>query len=290
MEYEISRTTRLGNREANQDRVAALERDNVVLLVLGDGLGGKAGGEIASQTLVDTATELFEQAKLPIAEPAAFLKGVMFRAHEAIIAAGKRADPPIEPATTAVLCLVQNNQSLWAHTGDSRFYLFRNGLSLYRTEDHSYVEELYQKGQISLDKRQGHPMRGYLTQCLGQTARTPGIQLSTEVALREGDTLLLCSDGLWEPLDDAQMGAVLFEPPLRETLNTLAERAEQASYPGSDNISAVALRVTSLRQPTTSAAPRAAAQPAPHSPTDRLQNAIEEIEQVIEKYRDEMDD
>ncbi|UCE89580.1 MAG: serine/threonine-protein phosphatase [Pseudomonadota bacterium] len=288
MQYDISRTSRLGNREANQDRVTALERDSAVLLVLGDGLGGKAGGEIASQALVDTAAAQFEQADLPIAQPAAFLKDVMFRAHRAIIEAGKAAEPPVEPATTAVLCLVQNGRALWAHTGDSRFYLFRNGLSLYRTEDHSYVEELYQKGQISLDKRQGHPMRGYLTQCLGQTTKVPGIQISQEVALREGDTLLLCSDGLWEPLDDAQIGAVLFEPPLRESLNALAERAEQISYPSSDNISAVVLRVTSV-QAKSATTRKIADKPTQHSPSDRLQDAIEEIEQVIEQYRDEMD-
>ena len=59
MQYVIGRASRLGNRATNQDRVAALERENTVLLILGDGLGGKAGGEVASQTLIDTIAEDF---------------------------------------------------------------------------------------------------------------------------------------------------------------------------------------------------------------------------------------
>ncbi len=288
LEYELSRTSRLGNREVNQDRLAVLERDGILLLVLGDGLGGKEGGELAAETLVKIAGERFEHAALPVARPEQFLFVTLKLAHAAVVKLGRRSDPPIHPATTAVLCLVQNGTAWWAHAGDSRFYLFRNGLSLYRTSDHSYVEELYQQGQLSLENRQDHPMRSYLTQCIGQTKKEPELTVSHGVKLQEDDVLLLCSDGLWEPLDDAQLGAVLSERPLKDSLDKLAERAEQNAYPHSDNVSAIALRVVRLRS-RGEPAPAAKAPPRPR-PADSLDRAIDEIERALDEYGHEMDE
>ena len=73
MQYVIGKSSRLGNRSINQDRLAALERDNTVMLVLGDGLGGRTGGELAAQVLVDTVAKEFQSVKLPIPEPKEFL-------------------------------------------------------------------------------------------------------------------------------------------------------------------------------------------------------------------------
>ncbi len=286
MQYEIGRASRIGNRENNQDRFAAFEAEGGVLLALADGMGGKLGGELAAQTLIDVAAAAVAQQSFPIAYPQNFLSKIVDEAHAAVLSAGQRHVPPIEPGTTAVLCLVQQRSVWWAHVGDSRLYLFRNGVPLYRTRDHSYVEHLYQEGQISLDKRQGHPMRNYVTQCLGLRPEPPEVSLSNQTPLQVGDVLLLCSDGLWEPLGDAQMGAVLMEEALDEALNNMAQQAEELAYPNSDNISALALRVVSLEA-------KRAAPPAAKSTDDeddRLSAAIEEIERALSKYRDEMND
>lgn len=285
MQFEIGRTSRLGNREINQDRLTAIESDQGAVLVLGDGLGGKPGGELAAQTLIDSISTELALNPLPAEHPRKFLHELVRRAHHAILMAGAEQRPPVTPGSTAVVCLVQDRKVWWAHVGDSRFYLIRDGLPLYRTQDHSYVEQLYQEGRISLKKTHDHPMRNYVTQCIGLFPHEPEITVSKGTALVEGDVLLLCSDGFWEPLDDAQIGAVIETGTLNDSLNTLAERAEASKYPRSDNTSAIALRVVSLQQ----LPPRQRDEvQSPNSKRANLNDAIAEIEHAIRKYEKEM--
>ncbi len=285
MQFEIGRTSRLGNREVNQDRLTVIEDRHGAVLVLGDGLGGKPGGDLAAQTLVDTIKEELALNPLPAEHPEKFLHELIRRAHHAILMAGQEHEPPLSPGSTAVICLVQNLKVWWAHVGDSRFYLYRNGLPLYRTQDHSYVEQLYREGRISLRKTHDHPMRNYVTQCIGLFPHEPEIAISKGTELKEGDILLLCSDGFWEPLDDAQIGAMIEKGQLNNALDTLAERAETTSYPHSDNTTAVALRVISLQQPPHHSQKTKAKKPGKRA---TLNDAIEEIERAIKTYEKEM--
>ncbi|HID48761.1 MAG TPA: serine/threonine-protein phosphatase [Chromatiales bacterium] len=285
MQFEFGRTSRLGNRKVNQDRLAIIENEAGTLLVLGDGLGGQPGGELAAQTLVDSVSEELVLNPLPAENPEKFLHELLRRAHHAILLAGQEQTPPVSPGTTAVICLIQDRRAWWAHVGDGRIYLFRNGLPLYRTQDHSYVEQLYQEGRISLRKTHNHPMRNYVTRCIGLFPHDPDITVGHAVDLKEGDVLLLCSDGFWEPLDDASIGALIEQSRLNEALNQLAERAEAAKYPHSDNTSAVAARVISLQQ-LRRPGPRQTADTS--SSTDNLLSAIEEIRQAIDTYAEEM--
>lgn len=285
MQFEIGRTSRLGNREVNQDRLTVIENRHGAVLVLGDGLGGKPGGDLAAQTLVDSISEELALNPLPAEHPEKFLHELIRRAHHAILMTGQEQEPPLSPGSTAVVCLVQNLKVWWAHVGDSRFYLYRNGLPLYRTQDHSYVEQLYREGRISLRKTHDHPMRNYVTQCIGLFPHEPEIAISKGIELQEGDILLLCSDGFWEPLDDAQIGAMIEKGQLNNALNTLAERAETTSYPHSDNTTAVALRVISLQQPQPRSQQTKSKKPGKRA---TLNDAIEEIERAIKTYEKEM--
>jgi len=290
MQFEFGRTSRLGNRPVNQDRIEVIESPAGVVLVLGDGLGGKPGGDLAAQTLVDTVSEELALNPLPAEKPGAFLKELLRRAHHKILIAGHEHKPPLQPGTTAVICLIQSGMAWWAHAGDSRLYLFRNGLPLYRTTDHSYVEQLYQEGRISLKKLQSHPMRNYVTQCLGLSVHDPQITTSKGVAIKQGDVLLLCSDGFWDPLDEAQIGLLLDEQKLNLALNDLAERAEAASYPKSDNATAVAIRVISLQQlrPLAQHHKTGAQKHRANAVQNSLDSAIDEIQRAIREYDYEM--
>lgn len=290
MQIEIGRTSRLGNRPVNQDRIEIIKTAEGIVLVLGDGLGGKPGGDLAAQTLMDTVSEELALNPLPAENPEAFLKELLRRAHYKILITGHEHTPPLQPGTTAVICLIQKGMAWWAHAGDSRLYLFRNGLPLYRTTDHSYVEQLYQEGRISLKKLHSHPMRNYITQCLGLSYHTPQITVSKGVAIKVGDVLLLCSDGFWDPLEDAQMGPLLDQEKLNLALNNLAERAENASYPKSDNATAVALRIISLQQLPPSALRRKTDMKRRPTKTggNPLDSAIDEIQRVIREYDYEM--
>ena len=289
MLYEIGKTSRLGNRKSNQDNLASIEAENGVVLILGDGLGGKKGGELASEVLVKTVRDEVEKHEFPIDHPERFLEAIIIQAHYKIKEAGLKQTPPLEPGTTAVVCIVQEGMAWWAHVGDSRCYLFRDGLSMYRTQDHSYVEELYQQGQLSMEKKDGHPMRNLVTQCIGLPEITPTVSVNKGVPLQQGDVILLCSDGFWEPLDDAQMGAILDEhDKLDISINVLAERAETASYPRSDNTSAVAMRLISIDDEEQEEITQIIEEPS--SDRTSLQGAIDEIERALQEYSDEMKD
>lgn len=288
MQYVIARTSRLGNRSINQDRVAALERDNTVLLVLGDGLGGKAGGEIAAQVMVDTIAQIFKDIKLPIRRPKEFLTEILHKAHFAVINAGKKVDPPINPGTTAVLCLVQDGSAWWAHVGDSRLYLFRGGVPIYRTRDHSFVEKLVERGHLNDGDRGSHPLRNYMTRCIGLSDTVPEVSVSNEVSLHAGDVIVLCSDGMWEPVDEMQIGMKILDGRLSDALDKLAQQAEETSYPSSDNISAVAIQIMSLQLIGRAINEEIDKQVARASRLDPVEDAIDVIEQTFKLYEHEM--
>ncbi len=234
-----------GTRSLNQDRCAALKAREALLLVLADGLGGHPRGEKAAQIVIDTCTEAFREVTTPVPRPKLLLNHLFLMAHRRIVRFGQTQEPAIAPRTTAVLALVQAGTAFWAHVGDSRCYLFRNGRLLTRTVDHSHVERLRSQGIISAGECDTHPQRNLITRCLGGVSSAPQVEYGTRVQLRSNDALLLCSDGFWEPLEIDEIGHALNErAPLNQALEQLAHRAEKAAGPDCDNVSAVACRWT----------------------------------------------
>ncbi len=289
MEYLVAETNRLGNRRSNQDRFGAIETDEGVLLVLADGMGGQACGEVAAEFLVDSARQAYLNIERPVNDPYRLFHNIVMSAHESILRYGQAQIPPVTPGTTAVLCLVEGGKATWAHAGDSRLYVFQGGLPTYRTTDHSYVEELYQKGEISRFEQETHPMRNQITQCIGCQAKPPKLTFSHTIGLNEGDVVLLCSDGLWGALDDVQMGAELNSGALQQTIESLAEKAELNSYPSSDNISVVALRLLAHSEPVQTDEEVADGEQAEKSHSDEVRLAIDQIEAVMKEYEDEFE-
>ena len=285
MRYQYALTSRLGNRGSNQDRCAIRLGEDRVLLVVADGMGGHARGDLAAQTTVDTLSRLFRDQDGPIPDPRAFLDRALARAHEQVVRVGQAQQPPIEPRTTCVACLVQGHSAWWAHVGDSRLYLLRDGQRLLRTRDHAFVEELLQRGEISEDEARHHPMRNSVSQCLGGRSSLPEASFGQIEELHRNDCLLLCSDGLWAALPENLLVTLCDKPDLNRALEKLAEDAEHACYPRSDNISAVALRWLEHKQVQPAATP---AQETPPS-LDPLEAAIEEIQRAIAEYGSELD-
>lgn len=298
MHYETGVANHLGNRNSNQDRFDVIETDEGVLLVLADGMGGHAGGEVAAQALVDIARDRYLNGIRPVAQPGRFLSGIIQATHDALVSLAAEQHLDNIPGTTAVLCLLQHGHMDWAHVGDSRLYLFRGGLPVFRTTDHSYVEQLYQQGIIRRSEQDTHPRRNHITQCIGAMPQAPEVEVGKGKVLRVGDIVLLCSDGLWGALDDAQLGLMLQqEGSLDEVLEHMAMRAEQISYPHSDNISVVALRLNSLApaqprpQPPQPVMPEPKPEPKGQTPRvddDKLKSAIEQIEAALRTYKDEL--
>jgi serine/threonine protein phosphatase PrpC len=287
MGYAVGIANRLGNRGNNQDRCSAVRRGDTALLLLADGMGGHARGELAAQVFVDVATEAFDHAALPIADPPAFLTETLRLAHARIARAGREQDPPVYPRTTAVACLLQGGRAWWIHAGDSRLYWLRDGQVLERTRDHTLVEDLYRQGRISEPEMLSHPMRNYVTHCLGGPHEAPPATTGGPVALRDGDTILLCSDGLWGVLPEQAIVDGLAAD-IQPAADALAAAADQAGYPNSDNITVLAVRVLSAED-RTDVDPRGPARAAANDGGDQLTHAIESIRDAIREYGRELD-
>lgn len=242
MYYEHALTNRLGNRDNNQDRCAVVEHGKAVLLLLADGMGGHARGELAAQVFINSLTRQFEAQRLPIRSPRGFLRAAITQAHHQIVESGLKQNPPVRPRTTGIACLVQSGHACWAHVGDSRLYLIRNRRVLFRTRDHSHVSELIEQGMITEEEAGRHPLRNFVSRSLGGESEAPEPTIEQESMLKAGDILILCSDGLWSALPEKRLSELASQPDLANLTEQLASEAEYQSYPHSDNISIVTFR------------------------------------------------
>jgi serine/threonine protein phosphatase PrpC len=242
MKCVIHQASRCGGRANNEDRVAFVQHDDVVLLVLADGMGGHSEGEVAASLLVQVITGLFQaRAEIGVLDASQFLLDSIHAANDAINEYGLRKRLLDLPRTTCVVCLLQNGEACWAHVGDSRLYHFsRDGL-LFRTRDHSAVQKLFDQGLISEGEMSTHPRRNRLHNAVGGYM-LPDIELSHTVPLFSGDVLLLCTDGIWPELTAAEMFSNLQAYPLERAVDLIMDHAEFRAGPSGDNLSMVALR------------------------------------------------
>jgi serine/threonine protein phosphatase PrpC len=232
-----------GDREDNQDRAAVAAGNGAALLVVMDGMGGHAHGARAAETGCKVMLELFRSQTWPLFDPLGFLHLALGRAHAAVVTMGSRLALDLRPRATCAVCIVQRSEAYWAHIGDSRVYHLRGGRVLSRTRDHSHVEQLLRDGSITEEQIAGHPMRNYVECCLGGEAMLPEMTISRRQALEDDDVLLVCSDGIWANLKDAEIAA-FWQPgngSCGDALTALADRAVAASAPHSDNASAASL-------------------------------------------------
>ncbi len=241
MKYAIAKDSRIGGRKMNQDRVGEWSSANALLMAVADGLGGHAHGEVAAQIAIELLGRAFSQEARPrLAHPERFLSRTINAAHAAILREAEARGLKEVPRTVLVACLVQDGLAHWAHIGDSRLYLFRNGRVHARTRDHSWVQQLVDNGRIREEAVSSHPDRNRLLQCLGGV-QAPRVDAVTE-RLEKDDIVLLCSDGLWGPLTQRQLLNALLTQPLDEAIGALVALAEARAGDDADNTSVVAMR------------------------------------------------
>jgi serine/threonine protein phosphatase PrpC len=244
LQIEHADLSLLGSREENQDRVAIAVDEDAAFIAVVDGMGGHADGARAAEVAIRTMVSEFWEASRPLFDPDGFLHLTIGRAHEAVVAIGTELPPEIRPRATCAVCIIQGSSAYWAHVGDSRVYLLRDGRVVERTRDHSHVELLLRAGRITERQAHDHPMRNYVECCIGGDPAIPEMSLGGRRNLRAGDVLLLCSDGLWSGVTDAQIAALGQNPArgLRYDLAGLGERAVQTTTPFADNTTAAAVR------------------------------------------------
>lgn len=243
MKFTIYQNSRQGPRPYNQDRLAYSYSKDALLLVLADGMGGHRNGEVAAQLAVKTLTDAFQRLAVPsLSSPAKFLIDHIQQVHDMIENVTQIEEYAESPRTTIVAAIIQRGYLWCAHVGDSRLYHFRNGHLLFRTEDHSVVQSLYKKGMITKEEMATHPYKNKIYNCVGGES-PPQIDLSDRHELLEGDTVLLCTDGVWGVIDDQQIKEIIQRnTDITAVTNDLMDSADFASDERGDNMSAIGLQ------------------------------------------------
>jgi len=244
MQIEYAKVSALGDRQDNQDRAAVVVSEHAAIMLVFDGMGGHADGAIAAEVGMQTVQDLFTSSKLPLFDPQGFLYMALSRAHDEVVKLGADHAIDFRPRATCAVCLVQESGAWWAHIGDSRIYHMRDGRVLSRSRDHSHVEVLIQEGAITEEEALDHPMRNFVECCIGGDLPVPDMSITPKQPLRPGDTLLVCSDGLWSGLSDQDMAeiGVPGDKNLADNLKKLSMKALGANAPYSDNTTGTALR------------------------------------------------
>ncbi len=243
MSWNAGQISLTGDREDNQDRVSVSGNEHAFLAVVADGMGGHAEGARAAEVAIETCLKAFSAAEHPVQDPKGFLQHLVGIANDAVNALGNHLPVELMPRTTIAIALVQEGSAHWAHVGDSRVYLIRDGSVADRTRDHSHVEILLQEGLITEEEVTHHPLKNFVESCLGGGSNLPEMNVSGGQDLQNGDIVLLCSDGLWGGLEDAELARFIHADriPIRRKLKELCELAVSASFPNADNTTAAAV-------------------------------------------------
>ncbi len=301
MKFTIYQESRLGKRANNEDRLAYSYSRDALLMVVADGMGGHHYGEIAAQIAVQTLADAFQREARPmLSDPFRFLQKGMTNAHHAILDYTAQHRLKDTPRTTCVACIVQDNIAYWAHAGDSRLFLMRDGKVIAQTKDHSRIRLLVEEGMITEAQAVYHPDRNKIYSCLG-SPHPPEIEFSRKTPLDHGDILLLCTDGLWGELSGEMMAVALKGANLLQAVPMLLNQAELKGGAHGDNLSVVAVRwedayvedassaistQTMSQHEVTTRLEEFGRNPAYKSDLsdDEIEKAIEEIRSAIDKY------
>lgn len=239
---EVALLTDRGGRTYNEDACGHWHSERQLCCVLADGAGGHGGGDIAARLAVQ---ELITRFAASPSDDGPALGALLRQANDALI--GQR-----EPGTarqdmhSTVVCLVIDfsaHRAHWAHAGDSRLYWFRDGRVHGRTRDHSLVQSLVDAGMLGEQDVRQHPRRSELRSALGIAGEVLEVS-SADAAepLQGGDVFLLCTDGLWEYVEDGRLESTLAAAATpREWLDALsAEVLRSAAHKAShDNFTAL---------------------------------------------------
>ena len=247
--YRITASTGIhkGDRDYQQDQVSLFSHSRMpgcMLGVVADGMGGRSGGRKASDQVMLTAKQLFERYSPETDDAPSMLRQIVEEAHIVIKLTAISAEQ--EPHSTLAAFLINpGGECYWVHTGDSRIYHFQGSKLIFRTVDHSYVQTLVDKGEISEDEANVHPQSNILMGCLGAD-EAPPIAQHYIPRLQPDDVLLACSDGIWHYFSAGEMGSALSMLSPREATEFLIQKARSRARGVGDNLSLAIVKFESL--------------------------------------------
>ena len=227
--YSVAQQSYQGGRDYNEDRTAVFERDNALLMVVADGLGGHAGGDIAAQAFIDALGASFNNATADqLRKGANFLTLSINYAHHMIHRrAVAQGFDVASPKTTCVVCLVYDGIAQWAHSGDSRLYLIRRREIEHATEDH-VSNKVSATGSRPINR------------CVGGL-ESPKPEISEQHELETGDIFVLASDGAWASFKPEDLRDYVDAEHPTLGLDSLLQELENRNKTPSDNLSMVVM-------------------------------------------------
>ncbi len=247
-QIELAILSRQGGRAYNEDACGHWHSERRLCCVVADGAGGHGGGDIASKLVVSHIIGQVSAAPLARADEVHDLlldTNAQVRRHQA------DGDRTRDMHSTVVALFVDLTcqEALWGHAGDSRLYLFRDGLMLAHTRDHSVVQTMVDAGLLSPEQVRTHPRRSELESALG--SRPEDLRVATAARpwlLQPHDVFLLCTDGLWEYVDEAEMCASLSRAAdpgawLAQLEALVLQHVAESGKTSHDNFSAIAVWV-----------------------------------------------
>jgi len=248
MRLDIASLTRLGGRQVNEDACGYWTSDQSCCWVVSDGAGGHGGGDVASRTVVSTILKEFA-ARPEVSVDS--ITGYLRRAQEAVIEEQRTASQLRDMRATVAVLLVDRarNSALWGHVGDTRIYCFRKGRIVMKTRDHSVVQSMFDAGLGDYASLRNHPYRGVLLSALGGKEAFETSIAQSPMGLEDGDALLMCTDGLWDHVDDALMERLLTSSKSAEAwLMAMENELLKTANSNCDNYTAMAVWVSGAGQ------------------------------------------
>ena len=247
--------TEQGRRDDNQDKMTAFATPMGTFYIVADGMGGHRGGAEASHRVVEGYRNHLNHSLLEGADIAETLQQATSLTNAEILAESRGGDPSVSGmGSTVVMALLKSTptgmEMMTAHIGDSRAYLMRGGVLHRLTRDHSAVQRMVDEELITPEMAVNHPDLNILTRAIGKQPEV-AVEVGKIFELYPGDSVLLCTDGLWGPLQEDQIVQELSaDRTAQETADSLVERALEAG--SDDNITVQVIRLESRTLPTQS--------------------------------------
>ena len=225
-------------RFINEDSCLALPE--LGLWAVADGMGGHQSGSVASRMVIEALRRI-----VPSAQWQAFVEQVkagLQQAHLQLQDLSTRLYQQRTVGSTVVVFLARGNRGACLWVGDSRVYRLRDGGLTQLTHDHSYVQELLDRGLLKSQDAQLHPQGNLITRALGQ--REELLIDGVDFSIQAGDVLLLCSDGLYKMLDEMEIAILLSCGECEATVQSLLDLALRRG--AHDNVTAVVVAITAI--------------------------------------------
>ena len=233
--FLIAKATDVGvARQINEDSMTVFDSPNGRVMVVCDGMGGQAAGDVASQMAINIIENILTDNTFATPEEA--IRSSVMAANQGVLNHAARNPETQGMGSTCVMLIVKDGRVHCGWVGDSRIYYISNHTIRQISHDQSYVQQLVDSGQISAAEAENHPQKNEITNCIGLQGMLPPVTMPVPIVPEPGSVFLLCSDGLTGMVDDARIERTISNESLslQERAEHLINLANQAG--GLDNI------------------------------------------------------